>query len=775
MDPLEVIERDLQQDEFSPPRQTEEEEALYGTWAPQRRPGRGGDPRPALASSRSRSQDDSAPGSFVRAGLEKSAPGGAAGDEEPPQDLVAPKKRRTGGPVQPRSQQRFAGAGPESWGGLGGWERHTRGIGQRLLRKMGHVPGRGLGKGGQGILRPLEARPRRGRGGVGAYGSERAAQPRPDFFPGAAAEGDAEKKSQKEEFGSQWREEPRGGQKKTPKTVEGLEAQGWGRKHLSAPPEELARVKVTDVTSWEQKVHCSRGQIGRKPTLQKDKDPERPAFALPELEHNLQLLLDLAGRELLQNGRQLQRQRHVVATLSHEMEKVEEVLSHAELEVHRLGQALEMVEEGERRLRPGCGDPLSLAECAEIFETLRGQYYEECRPPDRVDLAAAVVFPLVKEYFKNWDCTLGTEVLGQGKRPLESHQLWSHGGQDPPSDAFQRLVWEAWMPQVQDVLGQWQPRNCAPMVDFLDSWGAIIPTRILDHVLDHLVFPKLQEEVESWDPLTDPVPVHSWLHPWLPLMQARLEPLYPPVRRKLASALQKWHPRDPSAKRALQPWKDVFTPGPWEAFMLENIVPKLGLGLDELPIDPHHQQQHTTEAFFWVLDWEGLIPPSCLAGLLERHFFPRWLQALRSWLSNDPNYEEVAQWYLGWKARFSDQLLAHPSIKEKFNQALGVMSRATSSSSVGGYLPPGAQGSIAYLARTERRKDFVPLNFKDLVQTKAEEHNMVFMPLIRKRHEGRQLYAFGRAVIYIDRGVVFVLGGKTWVPTSLQSLLDMAK
>lgn len=83
-------------------------------------------------------------------------------------------------------------------------------------------------------------------------------------------------------------------------------------------------------------------------------------------------------------------------------------------------------------------------------------------------------------------------------------------------------------------------------------------------------------QVENWNPLTDTVPIHSWVHPWLPLMQARLEPLYSPIRSKLSSALQKWHPSDSSAKLILQPWKDVFTPGSWEAFMVKNIVPKLG-------------------------------------------------------------------------------------------------------------------------------------------------------------------------------------------------------
>lgn len=174
-------------------------------------------------------------------------------------------------------------------------------------------------------------------------------------------------------------------------------------------------------------------------------------------------------------------------------------------------------------------------------------------------------------------------------------------------------------------------------------------------------------------------------------------------------------------------------------------------------------------------------------------------QVLCSWLSNSPNYEEITKWYLGWKSMFSDQVLAHPSVKDKFNEALDIMNRAVSSN-VGAYMQPGARENIAYLTHTERRKDFqyeamqerreaenmaqrgigvaassVPMNFKDLIETKAEEHNIVFMPVIGKRHEGKQLYTFGRIVIYIDRGVVFVQGEKTWVPTSLQSLIDMAK
>lgn len=56
--------------------------------------------------------------------------------------------------------------------GLGEWEKHTRGIGAKLLMKMGYEAGKGLGKNLQGRADIVEAHLRKGRGAIGAYGHE---------------------------------------------------------------------------------------------------------------------------------------------------------------------------------------------------------------------------------------------------------------------------------------------------------------------------------------------------------------------------------------------------------------------------------------------------------------------------------------------------------------------------------------------------------------------------------------------------------------------------
>ncbi|GFY44287.1 tuftelin-interacting protein 11 [Trichonephila inaurata madagascariensis] len=401
------------------------------------------------------------------------------------------------------------------------------------------------------------------------------------------------------------------------------------------------------------------------------------------------------------------------------------------------------------------------------------------------DLAITIVVPLVQKLMKDWNpleqkhhCI---DIFQDWKALLEcSSPVSGYRGVEQELQPYHRLVWDVWMPPVRKAILDWNARNWSPLVELLDTWTPLLPPWVLDNVIEQLVLPRLQKEVEAWNPLTDTLPVHSWLHPWLPLMSSRLEPLYAPIRQKLASALVNWHPSDCSAKLILEPWKAVFSQGVMDAFVINNIIPKLGMALQAYVINPH--QQHL-DVWNWVMAWVDMMPEPCMVTLLEKNFFPKWLQVLFTWLTHSPNYEEVTKWYTGWKSI----------------QALDIMNRAVSAPQ--GLLgqQPGAKESMAYLTNVERqqelerhvkpRRDYEAMvqtirgatstasltsSFKDLIEKKAEESNILFMPVPGRYQEGKQVHRFGSSLLYLDRGVIFVFNQKTWVPTSLQSLLDTA-
>jgi len=71
------------------------------------------------------------------------------------------------------------------------------------------------------------------------------------------------------------------------------------------------------------------------------------------------------------------------------------------------------------------------------------------------------------------------------------------------------------------------------------------------------------------------------------------------------------------------------------------------------------------DAWNWVMSWLDTIPHQAMVTLVQKHFFPKWLQVLCSWLSAMPNYNEVTKWYTGWKSMFPEALASDAVIKGK--------------------------------------------------------------------------------------------------------------
>ena len=813
--------------------------ATYGIWAEDSdQEDDDPDARPSFSGSSSRrggKADYSAPVGFVSAGFKKTAKeeaedlANSKGKDEQDSDPDADDTFSSGLGFKPKKSKKkslkpemvggqFAGmrksgySQPVSLGkGFGDWEKYTKGIGAKLLLKQGYEPGKGLGKNLQGRSQIVEAHLRKGRGAIGAYGKEggRPKEQKPDS--------EEEEEEQFQEQLHQWKRVGKGQTKKVKyvyKSADQILEDGKWRQVSSAGAGgmggsgEAAKVKIIDMTGKEQRVLSSYHAIGAQKMRPEDEMNELDSkdeaaakkinFDLPELRHNIDLLLDQCEEELISTDRALKHHQNKIEVLQNEEEKLAILLDKEKKEMNTMKALLELVEELESRHQKG---DMDLETARTMIESMEKKYPEEYRGLELPYVAMTIVVPLLKSQLQSWSCLDKPHLhLDEFIKWQQLLQLIEYDGpkQPDPMDPYHSLLWECFMPIVRQSITAWNPKHPDPLIKFLDVWSHVLPRWMKNNIQQHILLPKLQAAVELWDPRTDPVPIHSWLHPWLMTLGDQLEIVYPSIRMKLASALTAWHPSDRSAKLILIPWQDIFDKSAMYSFILKNILPKLEQTMAmELIINPIQQN---LDPWHWVMEWFEFIPPPAMINLLERHFFPKWLQVLASWLNQNPNYNEVTNWYKGWKSVMPPELLSAPQVQHQLQQALDFMTRVVTNERHPMASQRGANEAMMYLSTTERQtlpldsrmgasskapsvSDAVkmatqmsstPSSYKELIARRCEEKDILFRPIPSRFQEGKQVYKCGSLLIYIDRNAIFVQNKDMWIPTSLNTLLDSA-
>ncbi|QQP33031.1 Tuftelininteracting protein 11like [Caligus rogercresseyi] len=619
--------------------------------------------------------------------------------------------------------------------GFGEWEKFTKGIGAKLLLQMGYQAGKGLGKDLQGRSTIVEAFQRKGKGAIGAYGREGSRPKASIGEAGADEEG---------ERASSWRKESSKQASKVKyvyKSIDQVLDEGKWRKVRETPEAKAAHTKVIDMTGKEHRVLSGYHAIASSKHVP-DEDVEMSTdlskvpsssssihFDLPELTHNLDMLVDMCEENIISSDRKVKYHKDRIEVLTNEEEKLSAVVERGANEIKSVKRILEALD-----------------------------FIEEQHGSSKLLSSEDIVNPILKAELEMWNPLVSSSP--ESEKVRNNFHSWKSvlcinpRADSPQDDPYYSILWETWMPKVRTTINLWQAK-VAPdaLISFLTSWftSSLVPQWMQDNILLQLVLPKIQNDVDNWNPQTDTVPIHSWLHPWLPLLHNHLEIVYPTIRNKLGRALTNWEPSDRSAKLILLPWKDVFSRGSLHAFLIKYVLPKLELSIQKLIINPSSQDLAPWNA---VMEWVDLLPINVIVGLLEKHFFPKWLQVLASWLNHCPNYNEVSKWYEGWKSIVYPEILAHSQVKHHFVLALDMMNPVQHTMQ-----PPPPPKVIPPPFRPQA----VPMGFRDLVAKRVKKTGKTDLSLWESA--------------YLSGSECDIRTGAhkdIWVPTSLNVLMDNA-
>ncbi|EFJ43876.1 hypothetical protein VOLCADRAFT_65509 [Volvox carteri f. nagariensis] len=657
------------------------------------------------------------------------------------------------------------------------FEKHTKGIGLKLLEKMGYKPGEGLGRNKQGIAKPVEARMRpKGMAlGFGDRDEPRMELPQPHGGPGGLGLGAQPGGRAPGADGAARDQDGKARVRREYRTADQVLAEAAEQPLQAQPILDMRGPQARVITNLQ---HLNQETV----TATGDKTP------MPELQHNLRLLVDLAEAAIQKLDAKLRHEQDTATLLAREKERLEAEDARQEEACSRL-EAVSAEVEAVR----GMPAATPLGELAEAYGRIRERYREEYIMYGLAQAALAQVLPRMQALLRGWEPLSeplrGVPEIKTWKELLQSDAAGGGGPYDTvgasagsgsgSDDPYTLLVWEVVLPPVRSsALNGWQPRDPEPLLKWLETWEPLLPPSALGHVLEMLVMPKLRRALGEWEPRQETVPIHAWLFPWLPYLGQALDELYPHIRHKLDVALQAWHPSDGSALVLLSPWQRVWGQAEWDAFMAKAIVPKLALALGQMDINPAAQQM---EPWMWAMAWKDIISAQLMAGMLERVFFPRWHAVLQHWLTHGANFDEVTRWYLGWKSAVPQGILDHERVRAQFNAALNTMNSVLEDGTLppqpafstpydaGVYAAAAAAGAAAAAAASRE------LTLRDLVMRFAEENGVEFQPKAGRTYEGLQVYSFGSVSVVLDNtsGVIRAQLGPRWAPVSLEQLQQL--
>ncbi|CAG0916458.1 unnamed protein product [Notodromas monacha] len=779
---------------------------IYGIWAQESDEEEEAAPKASFASRKSyTSRIGFVSGGVQQSGKPKASTSSLVEDEE--EVVVVSKKSKKPSQYAGLGSNELAGmrsssSSSVSNSNIANWEKYTKGIGSKLLLQMGYQPGKGLGSSLQGIATPVEVHKRQGRGAIGAYGVEKGQRL-------ADTKETYGKTKQNNEAGSgsgAWRKSENTAKKKIKyvyRSVEEVLESSQGKRFEPVELSDASQVKVIDMRGPEQRIFSGYSHLRHEQFVPQDvtlaEKLKHRNFDLPELMHNLDLLTDLAEEDLVKLDKKSMYSSDRIVALEQEETVLTKRLREEDEAISVLNELLDVTNQLEAR----CTNVSEASDLRQIltegFAMLglaRSKHPIEFKFFKLHHLAVPILFPLVKRYLHSWhplECAnFGTDVFGDAKVLLEDV------GGEASDNVYYKLVWDCWMPRLRAAVSIWEPRECEKLATIFDVWKELVPQPCWLHILEAVVLPKLQAAVDEWNPLTDTVPIHGWIHPWLQYMGTHLEILYPVIRQKLGDALMNWHAADRSARLMLTPWVGVWSRGSMEAFLLRHIVPKLHAVMLQVSLAPG--QEPNAQQMSWVSEWSEMIPLPMFSAIYMQSFFPRWLQALSLWLNHAPRQQEVSAWYVKCKTLFPAVLLSVPAIKDYLRQALEMMQRsALGVNNPGlnnpGLMPVGPQAppppppppfaataqemqrqlDLSVLAEAMNARGSAQEGFKDVLARRCHERGIVFYPIPNRTHEAKQVYLCGKLNLCLDKNVIFMLNERgVWVPVALQDCIELA-
>ena len=689
---------------------------------------------------------------------------------------------------------------------------------ERMMQKMGHQAGQGLGKHGEGIINPIEVKQRPQGAGLGMV-KEKTEQAKMEAKRAAARRGEEYEDSSDEERKARRRRK----QAARPGASNGTStptSRPRTQYRMAANIESLANdlgeasvlKSIVDATGARSKVLTSTAGLmtpnGSTSTFSTTEAEKIAVRARLELEAFAATWSQLKERKEFVSRRQEEVEQEIAAQdddirnldgVVMTTERLQEIKLDGFVEGEQLNERWEQLVMQLQAIQ----SDVPMAASSTVLE----------------EAAVAAVHPLFKRFMDLWDPLSNPDylvadlrglrmILGiNPEKPAMDQEDEDAGGYKPQSNSslYETMISSTWLPKMRSVItNEWIVEDSEPLLRVVEAWKPVLPPFIFHRFVDELIFGKLSSTLHNWDPRSSrkrKLP-HIWLFPWLQhLGDSHMDlgsthGLLAEVKIKLKVALKSWD-ISKGVMPGLEHWRNPLREE-LDRVLRNSLLPRLAHHLlDSFTIDPSDQDLTALER---ILAWKEHFKPSVMAQLFAAEFFPKWLDALHQWLSlPEPGarLDEVADWFEWWSNYIPSDISATATVTQEWQKGLEMMNAAVDLCEAGKAMQdvaPPAAGPARPIApdpalssvrngqssaRDKARREFQESTFKDAVEEWCSEEGLLLIPM-REAEEasGQPMFRLtasasgkGGAVLYFKGDVIWAQDRrdkKAWEPIGIE-------
>lgn len=672
----------------------------------------------------------------------------------------------------------------------------------KIMAKMGYIEGQGLGATGRGRLAPIETQLRPQGVGLGAV-KEKTMQAKEEEKREAAFRGEVledseeEQKKRRRKLKDKRQSDLRNGasQPARPKakfrTAIEIEAAADG---LEVP--NILK-SIIDATGTEAKLLTSTVGLMASHNTMVPSETEAVKIAR-RARRDLEAFADewngLAERKKYFEMQEIQ--------LVQELDEDDQISKNLQGLVEIIHQLQEL-----NLTHPSLDDnKSSFEEVVVILESMQDGLHERIDGCAFQEIAVAALHPLFKTAIQDWE-PLEDPVsvspwierlrgIFEIKSNTSSNELaLQNDSYNPKTHSrstthYETMIYTLWLPPVRSAItNTWDVHEPTTLLNLLEAWQSLLPPFVLSSLFNHLIPQRLSSAVAAWKPRSapkhrnrSPLP-QAWLFPWLPYLdEQHTDPKSPTglladVKRKFKSILATWD-LTAGTVPGLDSWRSVLH-SELSAILVRHLLPRLAAHLSQnLVIDPADQD---LDPLTQALQWNPFFSLSTTAQLLAAEFFPKWHGTLHLWLTASPNYDEIREWYLWWKAQLHalvPSINDLPIIDAEWTTGLDTIALALDlGPAAASQLPPPPAGPALPLGTATKavaatvptgtgatKVPDTPVTFRDVVEHWCDEHELFLAPLKQADvQSGLPLFRLTASAVGRGGVVVYLKGDVLWV------------